>query len=142
MGVSEILAQKGRNVVTAQHDETIAEIAQILAEKKIGAAVILNEDEQVCGIASERDLVREIASNGCEALSQPISICMTQKVVSCGEDESIDSLMDKMTKGRFRHLPVIEKGKLCGIISIGDVVKRKIEIAERDAEDMKRYIAG
>ena len=67
---------------------------------------------------------------------------MTHKVISCSEDETIDSLMDKMTKGRFRHLPVIEKGKLTGIISIGDVVKRKIEMAERDAEEMKRYIAG
>jgi len=142
MGVSEILAQKGRNVFTAQHSATIEEIAKTLAEKKIGAAVILNDSEKVCGIASERDIVREVAKNGCDALSQPISVCMTQKVISCSEDESIDSLMDKMTKGRFRHLPVIDGGKLNGIISIGDVVKRKIEIAERDAEDMKRYIAG
>ena len=142
MGVSEILAKKGRNVFTAHHDESLENIARTLAEKKIGAAVILDDHSEVCGIASERDIVREIAKDGCDALSRPISVCMTQKVISCDEDESIDSLMDKMTKGRFRHLPVISNGKLNGIISIGDVVKRKIEVAERDAEDMKRYIAG
>lgn len=142
MAVSEILAQKGRDVYTANSGDTIQEISKILAERKIGAAVIMNDDGKVCGIASERDLVREVAKHGCDALSKPISSCMTQNVISCGEDELIDSLMDKMTKGRFRHLPVIEKGKLTGLISIGDVVKRKIEVAERDAEEMKRYIAG
>ncbi|MEM7070046.1 MAG: CBS domain-containing protein, partial [Pseudomonadota bacterium] len=140
--VSEILAQKGRAVFTAHHDESIEDIAKTLSEKKIGAAVILDSKDGVCGIASERDIVREIAKEGCDALSKPISVCMTQKVISCSENDSIDSLMDKMTKGRFRHLPVIDDGKLNGIISIGDVVKRKIEMAERDAEDMKRYISG
>ena len=142
MAVSEILAQKGRDVYTANSGDTIEEIAKILAERKIGAAVVLDDSGKVCGIASERDIVREVAKHGGKALTQPISSCMTQNVVSCSEDELIDSLMDKMTKGRFRHLPVIEKGKLTGIISIGDVVKRKIEVAERDAEEMKRYIAG
>ncbi|MEM7214803.1 MAG: CBS domain-containing protein [Pseudomonadota bacterium] len=142
MAVADILAQKGRNVFTADINETIEKIARVLAEKKIGAAVILDDNKKVCGIASERDLVREIAKDGCDALAKPISVCMTQKVISCDDDEGIDSLMDKMTKGRFRHLPVINKGKLDGIVSIGDVVKRKIEIAEREAEDMKHYIAG
>ncbi|MEM9278967.1 MAG: CBS domain-containing protein [Pseudomonadota bacterium] len=142
MAVSDILAQKGRDVFTASLGDTIQDIANVLAEKKIGAAVILDDKEHVCGIVSERDLVREIAKSGCDALSETISTCMTHKVISCSEDESIDSLMDKMTKGRFRHLPVVENGKLSGIISIGDVVKRKIEIAEREAQDMKQYIAG
>ena len=142
MAVSDILAQKGRNVFTASHGDTIETIAKVLADKKIGAAVILDDNERVCGIASERDVVREIAKEGCDALKKPISVCMTQKVVSCSESESINSLMDKMTQGRFRHLPVIDGGKLNGIISIGDVVKRKIEIAEREAEDMKQYISG
>ena len=142
MSVSDILAAKGRDVFTADGDMTIQEISNILATKKIGATVVLNKDGNVCGIASERDLVREIAKSGADALSKPISICMTQKVVSCDETETIDQLMEKMTKGRFRHLPVISKGKLTGIISIGDVVKRKIEKAEREAEEIKRYIAG
>ncbi|MEM9330002.1 MAG: CBS domain-containing protein [Pseudomonadota bacterium] len=142
MSVSEILAQKGRLVFTANSSETIEGIAKVLAEKKIGAAVILDEADQVCGIASERDLVREIAKTGRDALSKPVSVCMTQRVVSCSDAESVNALMDKMTKGRFRHLPVINDGKLDGIISIGDVVKKKIELAEREAEDMKHYIAS
>jgi CBS domain-containing protein len=142
MSVSEILASKGRDVFTADADMTIQDISNVLATKKIGATVVLDKSGHVCGIASERDLVREIAKSGADALSKPISICMTQKVVSCDETETIDGLMEKMTKGRFRHLPVISNGKLTGIISIGDVVKRKIEQAEREAEEMKRYIAG
>ena len=142
MSVSEILAQKGREVFTANANMTIQEVASVLAEKKIGAAVVLDDSEKVCGIASERDLVREIAKSGPKALSQPISVCMTQNVISCAETETIDDLMNKMTQGRFRHLPVIKNERLTGIISIGDVVKRKIEQAEREAEEMKRYIAG
>ena len=125
MSVTEILASKGRDVFTADADMTIQEISNILATKKIGATVVLDKSGHVCGIASERDLVRQIAKSGAEALSKPISVCMTQKVVSVDETETIDGLMEKMTKGRFRHLPVITKGKLTGIISIGDVVKRK-----------------
>ena len=117
------------------------EVAKALAEKKIGAAVVL-KDGKLCGIASERDIVREIAKDSVEALAMPISTCMTSKVVSCSEDDSIDSVMEKMTSGRFRHVPVLKDGKLAGLISIGDVVKRKIQQAEHDVEDLKRYIAS
>lgn len=142
MAVSDILAEKGRAVVTVNQQSTIQEVADLLADKKIGAVVVMDSGEKVCGIISERDVVREVARNGGDALSKPVSSCMTKQVVSCREDDSIDTLMEKMTAGKFRHLPVIERGKLAGIISIGDVVKRKIEMAEREAEDMKRYIAG
>ncbi len=142
MSVSEILSDKGRDVFTAQSNMTIESVAKTLAQKKIGAAVILNDNQQVCGIASERDIIRQIAKSGTDALAKTIDVCMTPKVVSCDETETIDALMEKMTKGRFRHLPVISNGKLTGIISIGDVVKRKIQKAETEAEEMKRYIAG
>lgn len=142
MTVSEILATKGRDVFTASADDTIQEISNTLASKKIGATVVLDDNEKVCGIASERDIVRQIAKLGASALEQSISTCMTHKVVSCDETETIDNLMEKMTLGRFRHLPVISHGKLTGIISIGDVVKLKIQKAEHEAEEMKRYIAG
>lgn len=142
MSVSEILATKGRDVFTAGSDMSIQDVASVLASKKIGATVVLDSSGKVCGIASERDIVRQVAKLGAKALSQSISICMTQKVISCGEEETIDDLMEKMTAGRFRHLPVITNGKLTGIISIGDVVKRKIQKAEQEAEEMKRYIAG
>ena len=142
MAVSEILADKGRDVVTATRKSTIQEVADLLASKKIGAVVVVDTADAVCGIISERDVVREVSKNGADALGRQVTACMTKDVVSCEDDESIDSLMEKMTKGKFRHIPVINKGKLAGIISIGDVVKRKIELAEREAEDMKRYIAG
>lgn len=142
MSVSEILSVKGRSVVTISHDETLHDAVQLLAAKKIGAVIVLNDDNSVCGILSERDIVRDIARNGESILSQKVASCMTQKVVSCDSSESVDSLMEKMTAGKFRHLPVIDNGNLTGIISIGDVVKRKIELAVQEAEEMKRYIAG
>jgi len=100
------------------------------------------DGEKVCGIASERDLIRAINTKGANALADRIDGCMTSKVISCAPGDTIDHLMELMTKGRFRHLPVVEDGKLAGIVSIGDVVKRKIEQAERDAEELKRYIAS
>ena len=142
MAVSDILAEKGRAVVTVAQQSSIHDVANLLAEKKIGAVVVLDGGDRVCGIISERDVVREIAQSGHDGLAKPVTACMTKSVVSCREDDSIDVLMEKMTTGKFRHLPVIEDEKLTGIISIGDVVKRKIEMAEREAEDMKRYIAG
>ncbi len=141
MSVSEILAVKGSDVVTAPKRASLTEVAAQLAQHSIGALVVM-DGEQVCGIASERDLIRSINAKGASALADPIESCMTSKVVSCAPGDTIDQLMDMMTKGRFRHLPVIEDGKLAGIISIGDVVKRKIEQAERDAEELKRYIAS
>lgn len=142
MIVSEILAHKGRDVYTTSASDTLHKVTSVLATKKIGATVVIDENDKVCGIASERDIVREIAKSGASALEQSISSCMTKRVISCTESESIDALMEKMTAGRFRHLPVISNGKLTGIISIGDVVKIKIQQAEQEAEEMKRYIAG
>ncbi len=142
MSVSIILAQKGNDVVTVTSQSTLADAVEVLAARKIGAVVVVDKGETVCGILSERDIVRRIAEAGTEALQGTVSNCMTSNVVSCDTSETIDGLMEKMTAGRFRHLPVIEGGKLVGLISIGDVVKRKIEQAERDADEMKRYIAG
>lgn len=142
MTVSSILATKGNNVITANPDTSVHDIADILSSKKIGAVVIVDKGEKVCGIASERDVVRQIADKGGDALSNPISVCMTHAVISCDPADTINQVMEKMTKGRFRHVPIIKDGVLQGIISIGDVVKARIEQIERDAEDMKRYIAG
>jgi len=141
MSVSEILSRKGSNTITTSGDTTICDVATLLSKHKIGAIVVL-ENEKVCGIISERDLVREIAAKGASALDAPISTCMTQRVISCAPGDGINSLMEKMTAGKFRHLPVIDGDTLVGIISIGDVVKMKIEQAEHEAEEMKRYIAG
>lgn len=141
MSVQEILSEKGTDVVTTAKRSSLSEVAAQLANHGIGALVVL-DGEKVCGIASERDLIRAINAKGASALSDTIDTCMTPKVIACAPGDTIDHLMELMTKGRFRHLPVLDDNKLVGIVSIGDVVKRKIEQAERDAEDLKRYIAG
>jgi len=142
MSVSMILAQKGNDVFTVTSQSTLSTAIDLLAKQKIGAVVVLNTNNEVCGILSERDIVREISNVGASALDNEVSQCMTAKVVSCDRHETIDGVMEKMTAGRFRHLPVLEDGKLAGLISIGDVVKVKIEQAEHDTQEMKRYISG
>jgi CBS domain-containing protein len=142
MTVATILAGKGGDVITATPSTTLEQLSNILAEHRIGAIVILESDKTVCGIASERDVVRQIAKQGSSALNAPISVCMTKKVISCTPDSTINDVMGIMSTNKFRHLPVITNGKLEGIISIGDVVKKKIEQSEREAEELKQYIAG
>jgi CBS domain-containing protein len=140
MTVAAILAVKGREVLTTTADKTVAEVVEVLARRKIGALVVVEGTHKIVGIVSERDVVRAIAS-GAAALFQPVSSVMTRDVMTCGDTETIDSVMSRMTKGRFRHLPVAENGRLAGIISIGDVVKARIEEVEREAENMRAYIA-
>ena len=142
MSVSEILANKGHAIITAKPADTLGQVAGILAEHKIGAVLVLDDKQEICGITSERDIVRLVAKQGAKALDKPVSDCMTNKVIYCEESDSINAAMEKMTSGRFRHLPVMKDGKLAGLISIGDVVKRKIEEIERDSEELKRYIAS
>ncbi len=142
MNVGGILNEKGRNVETANPEATLQDIASVLGTKKIGALIILNSSGKIAGILSERDIVRAVAEGGAAALSKPASDFMTQKVVTCSESDTVNQLMESMTQGRFRHLPVVQSGKLSGIISIGDVVKHRIAEAEFEAEEMKRYIAS
>jgi CBS domain-containing protein len=141
MSVSEILSGKGGNVITVSPETSLVDVTKTLAKHKIGA-LVAKDGDAVCGIVSERDIVRHIANDEADALLHTVADCMTKAVISCTRTDTIDTVMEKMTAGRFRHLPVIEEGKLLGIISIGDVVKRKIELAERDAEELKRYIAS
>ena len=142
MSIAEILEKKGRDVVTVQSGAALSEVFEVLVANDIGAVVVLNDQDKVCGILSERDIIRHIANVGVDALSGSCTSCMTEKVVSATGHETVDEAMSTMTQGRFRHLPVIENGRLKGLISIGDVVKRKIEIAEREADDLKHYISG
>lgn len=141
MNISTILKDKGRNVVTARPDSTLLDIAKMLAKHKIGCIVVTDGDGQIVGIVSERDIVRTIASTGGEALQKPVSSCMTQKVITCTERDTIDMLMAEMTTHRFRHMPVVENKTLIGLISIGDVVKLRIAEAEMEAAAMRDYIA-
>jgi CBS domain-containing protein len=140
MTVAHILNDKGRDVVTAGPDTSLADVARILSERRIGAVVIV-EGEAIRGILSERDIVLALAKHGAEALRKPASECMTERVVSCRPEDTILDVMQKMTSGRFRHLPVVERGRLTGIVSIGDVVKRRIAEVEQEAEQIREYIA-
>lgn len=142
MTVRQILDEKGREVVTVSPTMSTEEAARHLAEHKIGAVIVTGVSGKIAGILSERDIVRAMASKGAAALSAPISSIMTAKVVTCTEEHTVNQVMELMTKGRFRHLPVEDHGKLIGIISIGDVVRRRIEDVEREAEEIKAYIAG
>lgn len=142
MTVKHILDEKGRDVVTVQPAMTLADAARFLSDNKIGAVVVAGLDGRIAGILSERDIVKTIAAKGGAALDMPVSSAMTSKVVTCTESHTVNQLMEIMTTNRFRHVPVEESGKLIGIISIGDVVRRRIEDVEREAEEIKAYIAG
>lgn len=142
MSVNQILAGKGKDVVTLHPDSTLEEVATVLAKKKIGAIVLLEENGSVAGIVSERDIVRVIGAGGVAALSRTAREEMTTDVKTCTGSTGIDEAMQIMTDGRFRHLPVYEDDRLAGIISIGDVVKRRIEDVEREAAVMREYIAS
>ena len=140
MTVSIILAGKGREVVTIEPNASLAAAVALLAEKRIGAALILGAAGRVAGILSERDIVRALAERGAAALDQPVSQTMTRKVSTCTQNETISSIMERMTEGKFRHMPVVEQGQLVGIVSIGDVVKHRLQEMERDSAAMHDYI--
>jgi CBS domain-containing protein len=140
MTVARIINEKGREVVTTTPDSSLAEVATLLSEKRIGAVLVLDGDA-IRGILSERDIVRGLARHGAEVLRKRAADCMTEKVMTCRPQDTIHDVMQKMTAGRFRHLPVVEDGKLLGIVSIGDVVKRRIEEVEREADEIRDYIA-
>ncbi|MDJ1159389.1 CBS domain-containing protein [Chelatococcus sp. SYSU_G07232] len=140
MTVAHILATKGRDVVTIQPHRTLAEAARLLAERRIGAVVVAGADRTVLGILSERDIVRMLAAHGASVLDDPVSRHMTSKVMMCSPSSDINEVMGMMTEGRFRHLPVIEDGKLAGIVSIGDVVKHRLAEIEAEHRAMREYI--
>lgn len=140
--VKNMLDAKGRNVVTLSPDKTLLEVAGILRENRIGAVIVLDADDRISGIFTERDLVRAIADKGMMALEMPVSAVMTVNVQRCREDTTVNQLMEMMSSGRFRHVPVEDDDRLVGIISIGDVVKSRIREVELEAEQIKAYIAG
>ena len=140
MTVGIILAGKGRDVVTIEPAATLAAAVDLLAEKRIGALLVLGADRRVIGVLSERDIVRVLAERGAAALDEPVARVMTRKVSICSEGETIASIMERMTVGKFRHLPVVEQGRLVGLISIGDVVKHRLHEMERDSAAMRDYI--
>lgn len=141
MTVAMILAAKGRDVTTTQPHRTLQEVAALLAEKHIGAIIVTGEGGQVLGILSERDIVRAVGTNGAAALNDAVSKHMTSKVTTTTEDAAIDHVMETMTAGRFRHVPVIANDRLIGVVSIGDVVKHRLESIETEHKALREYIA-
>lgn len=141
MTVATILKTKGNAVHTMEAGRTLGDAAKILSERKIGAVVVVEGKGRVQGILSERDIVMALASHGSGALARPIGDYMTTNVVSCVRTDSVEHLMGLMTDRRIRHIPVIEEGKLLGIVSIGDIVKKRIADTEFEANSMREYIA-
>jgi CBS domain-containing protein len=141
MNVDRILSTKGRHVVSIEANQTLSEAARLMSERRIGAVVVVDGRRPVSGILSERDIVKAVAAQGARALDEPVSRFMTGQVVTCTGRSSINDLMELMTQQKFRHVPVVEDDQLVGIISIGDVVKQRVEEIEAESQAIKEYIA-
>ena len=142
MLVKHILGEKGRDVIAIAADATLSEAARLLSRKRIGAIVVRDEAGGLAGILSERDVVRAVADESVAALARPVSAYMTRTVATCSEQDSIEDLMEMMTIGRFRHVPVLEDGRIAGMISIGDVVKTRIAETVQEAASLREYISA
>jgi CBS domain-containing protein len=140
MNVKTILSLKGSHVTTVEPTATLEAAIAILAKHRIGALVVLGADQRVIGILSERDIVRALAELGASALTTPLAQVMTRKVVTCGEAETVGAIMERMTTGKFRHVPVLEQDQLVGIVSIGDVVKHRLSEIEHESAALRDYI--
>jgi CBS domain-containing protein len=142
MNVKAILAAKklGGDIISIEPTADLATAAKLLSKHRIGSVVILGAGEHLVGILSERDIVRAVSEQGAGALALPVGQVMTRDVATCGEDDTVASIMERMTAGRFRHMPVVANGRLVGLISIGDVVKQRVDEIEGEAEAMRDYI--
>ena len=143
MQVKHILRVKGREVIGIPSDAMLSEAARLLARKRIGAVLVRDEQGGLAGILSERDVVRAVANDSVAALARPVSVYMTRAVATCSELDTVEELMEMMTHGRFRHVPVVdEQDQVNGMISIGDVVKTRIEETVREAASLREYISA
>ena len=142
MNVKAILAAKklGGDIISIEPTADLATAAKLLSKHRIGSVVILGAGERLVGILSERDIVRAVSEQGAGALALPVGQVMTRDVATCGEDDTVASIMERMTAGRFRHMPVVANGRLVGLISIGDVVKQRVDEIEGESEAMRDYI--
>jgi CBS domain-containing protein len=140
MTVKSILSNKGGDVITIDPNATLEAAIALLAERRIGAVVVLGPERRVIGILSERDIVRALAEKGAAALTTPLAQVMTRKVSTCTELDTVSEIMEQMTAGKFRHVPVVDQDRLVGIVSIGDVVKHRLGEMERESEALRDYI--
>ena len=142
MRISDLLRRKGRLVVTVKPDQTVTDLLNLLAEHKVGALVVSSDGQTVDGIVSERDVVRRLQEHGPGLLQAPVRDIMTSQVHSCPPETDLEDLMRVMTTGRFRHVPVIKRDRLVGIVSIGDVVKHRIDELQSERDQLTAYIQG
>jgi CBS domain-containing protein len=140
MIVKNILAAKGGDVISIEPTADLAAAAKMLSAHRIGALVIRGAGGRLAGILSERDIVRAVSEHGAAALTLPVGQVMTRSVATCTEDEHISRIMERMTAGKFRHMPVVTGGRLAGLVSIGDVVKQRVEEVERESDALRDYI--
>jgi len=140
MTVRAILDTKGHQVESIQPGAKLSTAVQILGEKRIGAVLVLNMAGHIEGILSERDIVRVLSERGAAMLDEPVSNVMTKRVISCRPSDTVSGIMEMMTLGKFRHLPVVDDGNLVGLISIGDVVKWRVREYELEQEALRDYI--
>ncbi len=139
MTVRSILSNKGHHVVSVEPDAKLSAAIRLLTERKIGAVLVMSQT-RIEGILSERDIVRVLGERGASVLDEPVSNAMTRRVISCRESDTVAEIMEMMTSGKFRHLPVVENNKLVGLISIGDVVKWRVREYETEQEALRDYI--
>lgn len=138
--VSSVLKHKGHDVVTVTPHQTVAWVVKVLTQNRIGAVPVINQEGQLIGIISERDIIRGMSEHADAVLALPADHLMTRDVKTCSPEDQLVDLMEVMTLQRIRHLPVIQNGALHGIVSIGDVVKQRLEEVQSEAEDLRRYI--
>lgn len=142
MTVQSILDGKDGGVISVSPEESVTDLVKVLSEARVGAAIVTDDSGRLVGIASERDVVRMLGKHGLSAMTMRVSDVMTAKVKTCEPGDTIDTLMARMTEGRFRHMPVLSDGRVVGVVSIGDVVKRRLNDLEFEAEQLKQYITA
>jgi CBS domain-containing protein len=140
MTVKAILSHKPPDIVSIEPTATLAQAAKLLAERRIGAVLVLGIEGRVAGILSERDIVRALAERGASMLDERVDQVMTRKVFTCSSSETIGVIMERMTAGKFRHVPVIEQDQVVGVVSIGDVVKYRLQEMEHESAALRDYI--
>jgi CBS domain-containing protein len=142
MRISDLLRRKGNLVVSVKPEQSVTELLDLLAEHRVGALIVSSDGSTLEGIVSERDVVRKLQQFGPELLHAPIRDIMTATVQTCPPETDLDELMRMMTQGRFRHVPVVDGGRLIGIVSIGDVVKHRIDELQSERDQLTAYITG
>jgi CBS domain-containing protein len=141
MTIASIIHGKPHRLITVAPDDTLQQAAEVLTRERIGALLVLKPNGDIAGIMSERDIVRAVGLKGTDVLSRPVAELMTKEVICCAPEDTVDQVMATMTERRFRHLPVRHGGRIVAMISIGDVVKQKVEEAESESQSLREYIA-